>query len=115
MNEKSAFQKAMELAVSQLLQMKAAAKITAAPIEKDGMTVIPVSKISMGVTAGGADIAEKGKTKNPAGAGAGVTETPVAFLVISEGKASLVNVPAGEKNTLGADCIKKVLDIFKKK
>ena len=53
----------------------------------DGVTIIPVTKVSIGYGSGGSDFA----TKNyPAGrdnafgggAGAGVTITPVAFLVI---------------------------------
>ena len=52
----------------------------------DGTTIIPVSKISVGVGGGGSDFVSKNpnKQENPfgGGVGAGVQVTPVAFLVV---------------------------------
>ena len=54
------------------------------PIVKDGVTLIPISKISAGFAGGGADIADgsKKKAKSPAGAGAKVELSPVVPHII---------------------------------
>ena len=53
----------------------------------DGSTIIPVSKVAYGFAAGGSDFStQKGSDKDMFGGGnvAGVSITPVAFLVISK-------------------------------
>ena len=57
------------------------------------VTIIPVSKVSIGLGIGGRDsLAEKKKAGNTGGA-TGLTVTPVAFLVINaDGEARLLNV-----------------------
>lgn len=48
-----------------------------------GVTIIPVSKISLGFGSGGTDIpAKNGGTPFGGGAGAGVTIQPVSFLIV---------------------------------
>ena len=74
--------------MSKIREMVDVNTVVGAPITTpDGVTIIPVTKVSIGYGGGGSDFA----TKNyPAGrdnafgggAGAGVTITPVAFLVI---------------------------------
>lgn len=56
-------------------------------VTADGVTIIPVTKISVGYGGGGSDYATKNYPANRdnsfgGGAGAGVTVTPVAFLVV---------------------------------
>lgn len=53
----------------------------------DGVTLIPVSKVSFGYAGGGSDFASKNSSENPfgGGGGGGVNITPVAFLVVKEG------------------------------
>lgn len=69
----------------------------------DGMSIIPISKISMGFLTGGgeySDLSAEQKSEFPfaGGSGAGVSVQPMAFLV-SDGKTvKLVNI--GEKNPL---------------
>ncbi len=53
----------------------------------DGVTIIPVTKVSIGYGAGGSDFATKNYPANRdnafgGGAGAGVNITPVAFLIV---------------------------------
>ena len=114
--ERNTFQKVIGLTVDKLLEMKAAAKVTSQPIEKDGVTVIPVSKISMGFAGGGADISDmpKGKSKNPAGAGAGISETPVTFLVLDGEKVTLLKPPAQAAAPAGTDLLQTAVGLFQK-
>ncbi len=60
-----------------------------------GITIIPISKVSYGFASGGADFPSKSNTELfGGGGGAGVTITPVAFLVINDGEVSLKHITA---------------------
>ncbi len=60
-----------------------------------GTTIIPVSKVTYGFASGGADFPSKGtKELFGGGGGAGVTITPVAFLVINGGDVTLKHITA---------------------
>ena len=60
-----------------------------------GTTIIPVSKVTYGFASGGADFPSKSsKELFGGGGGAGVTITPVAFLVISNGEVTLKHITA---------------------
>ncbi len=69
----------------------------------DGVTIIPVSKVSVGVGGGGSDFVSKHENKgdNPVGGGAGggVKVTPVAFLVVKEGNVRVLPIPAPANST----------------
>ncbi len=84
-------------------------------IEVDGMTIIPVSKVSAGFAGGGADINDVGKKKSqyPAGSGGNVTVTPMSFLVIEGNEVNLVNVSPEEKTSPIEDIIKTVIKKIK--
>ena len=59
----------------------------------DGVTVIPVSKVSCGFVAGGGDIAGfKDALPFVGGSGAGISLQPVGFLVITKGQVRLIPV-----------------------
>lgn len=60
-----------------------------------GITIIPVSKVTYGFASGGSDFPTKSdKELFGGGGGAGVTITPVAFLVISDGEVTLKHITA---------------------
>ena len=60
-----------------------------------GTTIIPVSKVTYGFASGGADFPSKSSQELfGGGGGAGVTITPVAFLVISGGEVTLKHITA---------------------
>ncbi len=60
-----------------------------------GTTIIPVSKVTYGFASGGADFPSKStKELFGGGGGAGVTITPVAFLVINGGEVTLKHITA---------------------
>lgn len=66
----------------------------------DGTTVIPVSKVTFGFASGGSDFAPKHMPQNAplafgGGGGAGVTVSPVCFLIIGrDGSANILGVNA---------------------
>ena len=60
---------------------------------EDGTTIIPVSKVSFAFASGGADTGKAAQTDRfGGGAGGGVTVTPIAFLVLKEGRVQLLQL-----------------------
>lgn len=64
----------------------------------DGVTIIPVSKISVGVAGGGSDFVSKNANnrENPfgGGAGGGVKVTPLGFLIVKDGTVRMLPIAA---------------------
>lgn len=59
----------------------------------DGIKAIPVSKVSYGFASGGSDIpSAKAKDIFGGGGGAGVTVSPVAFLIVQNGNVKIMSV-----------------------
>ena len=62
----------------------------------DGVTIIPVSKVSVGFGGGGSDFVSKNvnRQENPfgGGAGGGVKVTPIAFLIVKDGNVRMLPV-----------------------
>ena len=82
------------------------------PVVIDGVTVIPVSKVSVGFAGGGADIKSEKKSQSPAGVGARVTLTPVTFLVFKEGRVQQITVAPQEKTSV-VELAKMAVEKFK--
>ena len=83
-------------------------------IEKDGVTVIPISKLSVGFAGGGADIKKGKKTEQyPAGAGAKITRTPVTLLVIDGDGAHIIDVAEPQKPSKIAETVSAVAEQVK--
>lgn len=55
----------------------------------DDVTILPISQVSIGIAGGAGDGKKKGSV--PAGAGVGITRTPISLVVIKEGKVELMN------------------------
>lgn len=90
----------------------------------DGVTLIPVSKVSMGFGGGGATFGNKNATaeENLGGAlGTGVKIEPVAFLIVKDGYVRVMPVALPASSTVDRivemvpDVVNKVGDFFEKK
>ena len=71
-----------------------------------GMTIIPVSKITVGFIGGGADYGQKKLTSAQnfgGGSGSGISITPLAFLTIDQN--STINLIPIQKDSSGTDRI----------
>ena len=108
--QKSTLIKVVDFTIDKLIEMKKAASIVGEKIEVDGMTIIPISKVSIGFAGGGSDVSDrnKGKYKNPAGTGAGISDTPQGFLVIKDGTVNFLTVTDTKKSVAG-DIISPVI------
>ena len=83
----------------------------------DGVTIIPVSRLSIGLGGGGSDFVSKNvnKQENPfgGGVGAGIKVSPVAFLVIKEGSVRMIPV-ATPANTTADRLVEMIPDTLDK-
>ena len=80
----------------------------------DGVTIIPVSKVSVGFGGGGSDFATKnGDNPFGGGVGAGVKVTPIAFLIVKEGSVRMIPV-ATPANTTADRLVEMVPDTLDK-
>ena len=83
----------------------------------DGVTIIPVSKVSVGFGGGGSDFVSKNanKQENPfgGGAGGGVKITPIAFLIVKDGSVRMLPV-ATPANTTADRLVEMVPDVLDK-
>ena len=72
-------------------------------VTADGVTILPVSRVSVGFGGGGSDFVSKNVNhhENPfgGGVGAGVKVTPIAFLVIKEGNVRVLPVAIAANTT----------------
>lgn len=82
----------------------------------DGTTLIPVSKVTFGFGFGGSDGQNKSdKPTFGAGSGAGVSMTPIAFLVVSAGNVRMIYIDPPTNSTLdkAIDMVPGIIDKFK--
>ena len=86
----------------------------------DGLTIIPVSKVTYGFASGGSDFPSKTNAQLFGGAGgAGITINPVAFLVVKDGEVSLKHITSNDNAVERAvsmmpDMFDKVTNLIKK-
>lgn len=86
----------------------------------DGTMIVPVSKMSFGFASGGSDFPSKtNKDLFGGGGGAGVSVTPVAFLVVKDENVRMMQL-ADTANTVDRaigmlpDVVDKITELFKK-
>ena len=95
--------------------------ITGKPIEVGEITLIPVSKVAFGLAAGGSDFPNKsGNQLFGGGGGAGVTVSPIAFMVISGGTVKMLPVyneltTVEKAVSMAPEIIEKAKELFPKK
>ena len=83
----------------------------------DGIKIIPVSKVSYGFASGGSDFPSKSNAE--LGGGAGITITPIAFIVVNNGEVSIKHISTEEgsiERTIGMipDVVNSVTDVVNK-
>ena len=96
----------LESTIAKLREMVDVNSVVGSPITTpDGVTIIPISKISVGFGGGGSDFASKnakpGEMPFGGGAGGGVKVIPVAFLIVKDGSVRIL--PISEPASTTAD------------
>ena len=83
----------MGVTLDKIREMVGSNTIIGDPITVEGAMILPVSKVTFGFASGGSDFGAK-TTKElfGGGSGAGVSVTPVAFLVIRDGNVRTIQL-----------------------
>ena len=85
--------KIMESTLDKMRDMVDVSTIIGEPVVTGNTTLIPVSKVSYGFTSGGTDLPSKQNAELFGGAGGGgISITPVAFIVIENGKCRMMQI-----------------------
>ena len=108
----------LENTIAKIREMVDVNSVIGSPITTgDGVTIIPVSKVSAGFGGGGSDYVSKNanKQENPfgGGAGGGVSVTPIAFLIIKDGNVRMMPV-ATPANTTADRLVEMIPDTLDK-
>ena len=108
--------------LGELGQMVRTESVVGKPIVAGDTTVIPVSRVSFGFGGGGGTTpSKKQEAGEGSGFGGGAQIEPIAFIVIHDGKAQLLNVQYKDGFSIGKvvdlipELIEKVKDIRNKK
>lgn len=111
----------MDTTMDKLRTMVDADIITGTPITVGELTLVPVSKVAFGLATGGSDFPTKsGNQLFGGGGGAGVTVSPIAFLVISGDNVKMLPVyneltTVEKMVTMAPEIIDKAKELFPKK
>ena len=98
--KKNSLSEMMETSMDKIRQMVDSNTIVGEPITTpDGVTLIPISRLSYGFGCGGGDYG-KNKEHSGAGCGAGVRVEPMAFLVVKGGVTRMLPVGTPAITTL---------------
>lgn len=101
MDKKNPLSDLMRSAMEKVHEMVDTNAIVGQPITTpDGVTLIPISKVSFGFGSGGGDYGKPNKENFGGGAGAGVKIDPVAFLVIKDGVTRVLPVATPPATTV---------------
>ena len=122
MEKKSPLRDVMNSTMEKVREMVDANNIVGAPITTpDGVTLIPISRVSFGFGSGGGDYGTPGQNNFGGGGGAGVKIDPVAFLVIKDGTTRVMPVAVPPVSTvdrivdMAPDIVDKIGKFFDKK
>ncbi|MBQ8751884.1 MAG: GerW family sporulation protein [Clostridia bacterium] len=78
------------VSMERIKQMVDVDTVVGTPITVGNVTLIPVSKITYGFAGGGSDLPTKSdKELFGGGSGAGISVTPIAFLVVNDGRVTV--------------------------
>ena len=111
----------MDATLEKLRAMVDANIITGTPIQVGDITMIPVSKVAFGLATGGSDFPSKtGAELFGGGGGAGVTVSPIAFIVISGDNVKMLPVyneltTVEKAVSMAPEILEKAKELFPKK
>ena len=92
----------LETTIQKIREMVDVNSVIGEPIQtNDGVTIIPVSKVSVGFGGGGSDFVNSKGGENPfgGGVGGGVKVTPLCFLIVQDGNVRMMPVPVPASST----------------
>lgn len=106
----------LESTIQKIREMVDVNSVIGEPITTpDGVTIIPVSRVSVGFGGGGSDFVNKRGGENPfgGGVGGGVKVSPICFLIVKDGNVRIMPV-AEPANTTTDRIVEMVPDTLEK-
>ncbi len=111
----------MDVTLDKIKKMVDSNTIIGNPINMaDGTLILPISKVTFGFASGGSDFPSKtSQDLFGGGGGAGVSISPIAFLVVKEGNVRMIQL-ADTSNSVDRaigmmpEMVDKITDLFKK-
>ena len=105
----------LESTIAKIRELVDSNSVVGEPITAGDVTIVPISRISVGLGGGGSDFSTKHSANQDfgGGVGAGVKVTPVAFLVIKEGSVRMLPV-ANPANTTADRLVEMIPDTLDK-
>ena len=87
--------------IAKIREMVDVNNVIGEPIVVGDVTIVPVSKVSVGFGGGGSDYVKNVGTNEPfgGGIGGGVKVTPICFLVVKDGNVRMLSVPTPANST----------------
>ena len=101
--------------IAKIREMVDVNNVIGEPIVVGDVTIVPVSKVSVGFGGGGSDFVNKTGAENPfgGGVGGGVKVTPICFLIVKDGNVRMMPV-AAPANTTADRIVEMVPDTLDK-
>jgi len=102
----------VKVVMEQIKETVRSETVVGAPVQAEESVIIPVSRVSFGFGAGGVN-KDSSEKDGAVGTGGGATVEPVAFVVVSKGKAQLLPLKSREA-TLSRliDLVPSILDFM---
>lgn len=101
MEQQSPMAEMMSISMTKIKEMVDVNTIVGEPITApDGITLIPVSRVSFGFGSAGSDLSIKARPGFGGGSGAGIRIEPIGFLIIKDGSVRMLNILPPPNNTL---------------
>lgn len=108
----------LENTIAKIREMVDVNSVIGKPIvTQDGVTIIPISKVSVGFGGGGSDFSHKSPSNAElpfgGGVGGGVKVSPIAFLIVKDGNVRMLPV-ASAPNTTPERIVEMIPDLLDK-
>ena len=108
MEQQNPMSEMMRVSMTKIKEMVDVNTIVGDPISTpDGITLVPVSKVSFGFGSAGSDLTGKSRSGFGGGTGAGIRIDPIGFLIIKDGSVRMLNIMPPPNTTLD-----RVLDML---
>ena len=102
----------LKQSIAKIKEMVDADTVVGDPVTTpDGVTLVPISRVSVGFAGGGADLVKQ-RDGCIAGSGAGIRIEPIGFLVVKDGVVRMLNIQPPAMTTLDRviDLVPQLLD-----
>jgi uncharacterized spore protein YtfJ len=109
MNEQSSAGELLDTLMRNLKEIISTKTIIGDPIQAGTMTILPLMKVSLGFGAGAGGGNNTAKSGSGGGGGGGVMVTPVGFLIVQDGHATVVT-PQNSKWDWIAESIPDIIE-----